>query len=81
MSRRINSVTRYFVFIALVLAAASGSLMAQQAVPTGWADFTKMFDTAMERDRLTGTALWSCVTGTWYRGMSTGLPTGQTTSG
>ena len=57
MSRRINSVTRYFVFIALVLAATSGSLMAQQAVPTGWADFTKMFDTAMETDRVTGAGI------------------------
>ena len=45
MSRRVNLVTRHFVLIAIVLATGSGSLMAQQAVPAGWSDFTKMFDT------------------------------------
>ena len=57
MSRRVFLVTRYFVLIAIVLATGSGSLMAQQAVPAGWGDFTKMFDTAMERDRVTGAGI------------------------
>src|SRR5690242_13653328 len=57
MSRRVNLVTRHFVLIASVLAAASGSLMAQQAAPAGWADFTKIFDTAMDHDRVTGAGI------------------------
>ncbi|HET9165515.1 MAG TPA: serine hydrolase domain-containing protein, partial [Candidatus Angelobacter sp.] len=57
MSHKVNCVARHFVLMAIILAAASDSLMAQQAVPTGWADFTKMFDTTMERDRVNGAAI------------------------
>src|SRR5690349_18304517 len=59
MSSRVNLVTRHFILIAIaiILAARSGNLMAQQAAPAGWADFTKMFDTALERDRVAGAGI------------------------
>jgi len=58
MSRNVNRlVSWYFVLIIVVVAAGSGNLMAQQASPAGWADFTKMFDAAMDRDRVTGAGI------------------------
>src|SRR5580765_1724505 len=59
MSRNVNHhlVSWYFILILVVMAAGSCNLMAQQAAPGGWTDFTKMFDAAMERERVVGAGI------------------------
>ena len=57
MSYSVILFIRRFTLISMLLAAGSGTLMAQQAAPGGWADFTKMFDATMERDRVVGAGI------------------------
>jgi CubicO group peptidase (beta-lactamase class C family) len=61
MSSRASVPTRHFAWIAIaiisILAACCSTLRAQQPAPAGWADFTKMFDAAMDRDRVTGAGI------------------------
>jgi CubicO group peptidase (beta-lactamase class C family) len=57
MNRNVILVISRIVWIAMVLAGAPSSLMAQQPAPAGWGEFTKMFDTAMDRDRVTGAGI------------------------
>jgi len=54
MGRSVILSTRQFFLIAMVLTVGAGNLMALQAAPTGWTDFTKAFDTVMERDQIAG---------------------------
>jgi CubicO group peptidase (beta-lactamase class C family) len=57
MTRNVIVVISHIVWIAVVLAGAPSNLMAQQAAPEKWTDFTKTFDGVMGRDQITGAGI------------------------
>src|SRR5262249_5303413 len=54
MSRNVIRFVRHFAWMALTFAAGFCNLMAQQAAPAGWTDYTKKFDAAMENEHVVG---------------------------
>ena len=56
MSHSAALVARQLALI-MTIAAPTGILIAQQAAPDRWADFTKMFDASMDQDRVVGASI------------------------